>query len=369
MQPTYEQLLAENARLRAQAGEPELPAAAPELGESPPGLTLKMRANNLKAPFPYFGGKSRASELIWQRFGSVRNYVEPFAGSLAVLLARPGTITGPETVNDLDGLLVNFWRAVRADSVAVARYADWPVAECCLHARHAVLVEQRGWLTDRLLADPAYYDAGLAGWWAWGACAWIGSGWCSGKGPWHRQETPEGLRLVKVDRNAGTGINRQLPHLGNAGTGINRQLPHLGDAGKGDWLASLAARLRHVRVACGDWQRVCGPSVTTKHGLTAMLLDPPYDDGGAENDCYGVGHTNVAADVRAWAAENGSNPLLRLALCSYGDAPLPGPGWVRERWQARKGYQKPDADGGSNADREVIDFSPHCLRPIAGLFD
>lgn len=43
----------------------------------------------LKAPFPWFGGKSRAAHLIWPRFGNVPNYVEPFAGSLAVLLNRP----------------------------------------------------------------------------------------------------------------------------------------------------------------------------------------------------------------------------------------------------------------------------------------
>lgn len=39
----------------------------------------------LKAPFPWFGGKSRAAHLVWERFGAVGNYVEPFAGSLAVL--------------------------------------------------------------------------------------------------------------------------------------------------------------------------------------------------------------------------------------------------------------------------------------------
>ena len=43
----------------------------------------------LRAPFPWFGGKSRAADLIWPRFGDVPNYVEPFAGSLAVLLGRP----------------------------------------------------------------------------------------------------------------------------------------------------------------------------------------------------------------------------------------------------------------------------------------
>ena len=58
----------------------------------------------LKSPFPYFGGKSRATDLVWPRFGAVRNYVEPFFGSGAMLLARPEEWTGTETVNDADGL-------------------------------------------------------------------------------------------------------------------------------------------------------------------------------------------------------------------------------------------------------------------------
>ncbi|KKM69533.1 hypothetical protein LCGC14_1449830, partial [marine sediment metagenome] len=43
----------------------------------------------LKAPFPWFGGKRRVADKVWERFGDVPNYVEPFAGSLAVLLERP----------------------------------------------------------------------------------------------------------------------------------------------------------------------------------------------------------------------------------------------------------------------------------------
>jgi len=55
----------------------------------------------LRAPFPWFGGKSRAAARVWAALGDVPNYVEPFAGSLAVLLARPHE-PRVETVNDLD---------------------------------------------------------------------------------------------------------------------------------------------------------------------------------------------------------------------------------------------------------------------------
>lgn len=51
------------------------------------------------APFPYFGGKSLVAGHVWDAFGGdVRNYVEPFAGSLAVMLACPGERTVQATL-------------------------------------------------------------------------------------------------------------------------------------------------------------------------------------------------------------------------------------------------------------------------------
>src|SRR5271157_42331 len=107
----------------------------------------------LKAPFPYFGGKSRAASLVWPRFGQVRNYVEPFFGSGAMLLARPEW-AGTETVNDADGLLSNFWRALKDDPAEVAKWADWPVNENDLHARHSWLVGRKATLQAWLEGDP-----------------------------------------------------------------------------------------------------------------------------------------------------------------------------------------------------------------------
>lgn len=130
----------------------------------------------LQAPFPWFGGKSRIAHIVWDRFGDVPNYVEPFAGSLAVLLARPHE-PRTETVNDLDCYLANFWRAVKADPGAVASWADSPVNEADLHARHRWLVDQNDF-RERMKRDPDFYDAKVAGWWAWGICSWIGTGWC-----------------------------------------------------------------------------------------------------------------------------------------------------------------------------------------------
>lgn len=64
----------------------------------------------MKAPFPWFGGKRRVAPIIWQAFGDVDNYVEPFAGSLAVLLERPAWHKRrAETVNDADQFLANLF--------------------------------------------------------------------------------------------------------------------------------------------------------------------------------------------------------------------------------------------------------------------
>lgn len=312
-----------------------------------------MSAPPLKAPFPWFGGKSRVSHLVWNAFGDVSNYVEPFAGSLAVLLGRPHE-PHTETVNDLDGLLINFWRACAWAPDEVALHADWPVSEADLSARHLVLVERRPDLTERLAVDAEFFDAKLAGWWVWGACAWIGSGWCDGNGPWVRGEA--GLR--------------KLPHLGDAGVGINRQLPHLGDAGRGvnrlescakEWIAALAERLRRVRFACGDWGRVLGDSVTWRHGVTGVFLDPPYEDGAMDYSVAARG--TVSADVREWAIANGCNKKLRIALCGYeGEHEMPSD-WQCVAWKARGGYGNQGGDDAEdNRHRERIWFSPHCAR-------
>ena len=324
---------------------------------------MKSIAGTLAAPFPWFGGKALACEVVWQAFGVVDNYVEPFTGSAAMLLGAPDG-KRVETINDADGFVSNFWRAVGADADAVAEAADWPCNEVDLFARHSWLVRQAAGLTERLHGDPEWYDAKIAGWWCWGACNWIGSGWCSGTGPW----VHDGEKIVRG--NAGQGINRKLPHLGDAGQGINRQLPHLGNAGQGHprteyiraWFAKLQERLRDVRVACGDWSRVAKDSVTTRHGLTAVFLDPPYTKGAMDYSAGGVGG-ELAQEVQEWCAANGDNKLLRIVLCGHAgehDALL-AYGWHTREWTARKGYAMTD-EAVANSASETIWCSPHCVR-------
>ena len=343
---------------------------------------MKSIAGTLAAPFPYFGGKSLACAEAWEAMGDPTNYVEPFAGSAAMLLGRPN-VGKVETINDADGFVSNFWRAVIHDADAVAKHLDYPVNEADLFSRHSWLVRNADGLLDRLHADPDYYEARSAAWWAWGACSWIGSGWCSGKGPWiHDGASIVDIRKLPHLGNAGRGINRKLPHLGNAGMGINRQLPHLGNTGKGinrklpdlgeergiyiyEWMLELQKRLRNVRVACGDWERVLSPSVTTVHGVTGVFLDPPYTKGAMDYAAGGVGG-EVAGKVREWCKQNGDNEQLRIVLCGHAGEhdDLLSLGWSMRTWKARKGYAL-TKEATANSASETLWCSPACAPKAA----
>ena len=356
----------------------------------------------IKVPFPYFGGKSKAATLIWERIGAdCGNYVEPFFGSGAVWLGRPDAFAGWATVNDIDGNVCNFWRAVELDPDAVAVAADWPVSECDLHARHLWLVRNQDQLAGRLMADPDYYEPRAAGWWAAGLCAWIGGGYCDGNGSWGAVLDGDGVAtFAKTDGATGTGVNRQLPHLSNAGKGVHRklphlgdgkgvtrQLPHLGDAGKGvhrklphlgdagtgvtglcarrrawlvEWFCLLKDALREMRICCGDWQRIMSVGTMTRNGVCGVVLDPPYSQTRA---VYANDSKTISGDVREWCIANGDNPMLRIALCGHETEhnELEELGWNVETWDKGGGYQGAD-------DRERIWFSPACLIGKQGEF-
>ncbi|MFE2311630.1 DNA adenine methylase [Streptomyces sp. NPDC059441] len=65
----------------------------------------------MKSPVPYFGSKQRIAPWIASLLPAHEHYVEPYCGGLSVLLAkRPSRM---ETVNDLDGELMTFWRVLR----------------------------------------------------------------------------------------------------------------------------------------------------------------------------------------------------------------------------------------------------------------
>lgn len=385
----------------------------------------------LKSPFPYFGGKSRVADLVWKRLGDVDNFVEPFAGSLAVTLRRPqpGKI---ETVNDANHYIVNFWRSVKQSPEIVAEFADHPVTEADLHARHRYLVlgEVAAEFRRSIESNPEYCNPQFAGWWVWGQCCWIGGGWCDTS-----DEIADQQRLPMIGQ-LGKGVtaggakpkveSKQVPDLAGDGEALSGGRPQLGDQfdiGRGvcgngralltderrawlkAWMCRLEDRLRLVRVCYGNWDRICDSNTTmVRLGLTGGFLDPPYaknldrlrqwiaflsgtgespgilsDAREAEANRSGGLYTGdssqdidrLVAEVHLWCRKWGSNPGVRIALCGYEgehDA-LEQLGWTVESWTAHGGYANRNADN-QNKHRERIWFSPNCIQnAVRTLFD
>jgi len=293
----------------------------------------------MKAPFPYYGGKSRVADDVWRRFGDVKVYVEPFCGSLAMLLARPhDTTTAFEVINDYDGHVINVWRAIQADPDAVAFWARGPTSEIDMQARHNFMFDRVDQTNERMRNDPEYYDPQIAGYWLYFKCAVIGG------------------RGALLER-----FGSRIPELTNC-----RGIFSLGL--RDDIcvnLRELSARIRHLSIACGDWQRVLGPSTIGKKSSTGIFLDPPYDGAGEEwdDDVYTKTGAGVFQDVLAWCNANGDDPAFRIALCGYEGIEAPA-GWSVFEWQATGGMSalaKGDSRSKDNKHRERIWFSPHCV--------
>lgn len=77
-----------------------------------------MPKSKLKAPLKWHGGKAYLAPWILSHFPPHLHYVEPFAGGLAVLLAKDYDGIS-EVVNDLDGDLTNFLRVLASPNLFV----------------------------------------------------------------------------------------------------------------------------------------------------------------------------------------------------------------------------------------------------------
>ena len=75
-----------------------------------------------KPPFPWIGGKEKIAPYILQLFPpKLKQYVEPFGGSGAVLLALPPDPNRLDIYNDLDAELVNLYSCIKERSNVLLR--------------------------------------------------------------------------------------------------------------------------------------------------------------------------------------------------------------------------------------------------------
>ena len=313
---------------------------------------------DLLAPFPWYGGKRRWAQSVNAALGKVDVYVEPFAGSLAVLLQREPAPR--EIVCDLDGMVVNFWRAIAADPEQVAYWGDAPTYHHELTARRNWLARWAAETGDWLSQDPDHWDARAAGYWCWCVTNWIGG--------------VSDMLLVQRDQipyvqhyAGGQGVQVQLdkrPHVQGheGGQGVQVQLdkrPYV--SGRGAWLLPwferLASRLRGVVVLNRAWQSSLTDTLLWQTPScppcdVGILLDPPYVTGNRDPALYGSEDgDNPALESWAWAVEHGEKHRIAYA-CHYGDFEPP-PGWRMETMSMTADRTQGKAD--------CMMFSPACL--------
>ena len=268
----------------------------------------------MKAPFPYMGGKSRHAARIWEELGDPDVYAEPFAGTLAVLLARPHE-PRREIVCDKDANIVNFWRALRAAPDQVAAWADAPTYQQECNARHAWIQETNEQRRTAVSADPDYYDVRAAGYWVHGVSSAIGTGY----GTEYGRKTP-------------------IPAL-RAGMGVTVQRKNTPYGSLIEWFDALAERLRKVLVLSHNWKATVSPVALKQTKLdgpnfptVGVFLDPPYrSDTGRERIYSGDAEaTEVAAAAYEWALEHGNKYRIAYAM-NVDDFPVPD-GWTYQDW-------------------------------------
>ena len=315
-------------------------------------------------PFPYFGNKCLIARRVWHHLGEVDNYVEPFFGSGAVYLNNPNfNRLKWATINDWDGFVVNFWRALQNDPVGLARIANRPLFELDKIATVLYLQAEKRELWRRLAADLDYYHLKMAGLWIWCISLWVGSGFLSNKGPWHVKDG----KLIK-DSKCKSENSTSMNGLCNSNKGICSYV----DVPEShfemiEWFKDLSWRFKKARILRGDWKRVVtGPFTLQRSGITAIFLDPPYGETRRCKKCYSEDNVLISKEVREWAIEAYEQSVklkkpMRIAICDY-DGIHDELGWKKLRWKGTNGYSSSaKKKTNNNRLRETIWFSPACL--------
>jgi len=191
-------------------------------------------------------------------------------------------------------------------------------------------------------------------------------------------------------------VTRKLPHLSCDGKGVNHPGTRepgvlcLSDDAENEfhpitmpelvrWFQWLSARLRHVRILNGSWDRLVttGASHTLAvrmddNAHAGIFLDPPYANEVRAGGLYmaGADDGDVAAECRKWCIEAGKNPKNRIVLAGFDTehTELEAHGWTVHEWFA-KGYlsggmAQVAADRSHQQHRERLWASPACISQV-----
>jgi len=269
----------------------------------------------VKPPFAYFGGKTTIADRIVALLPEHEHYVEPFAGSLAVLLAKPAARM--ETVNDIDHRLMTFWRVLRERPDDLIR--------ACALTPHSRAEQQQAHVLD------GCDDLEIA------RRVWV---WLS-------------------QSRTGTLKKTGWRHYVNADAGTIGMPGYL--AGYVDRMAAIAERLHAVSLE----SRPALDIVETygAHPSALLYLDPPYLAETRNGRNYS--HEMVGADEHRELAAAAADCAAAVVVSGYDSALYDAlyDGWERHEISAMT------TQGGTHGRRTEVLWSNRPLQTQCGLFE
>lgn len=276
------------------------------------------------APFPYNGGKAKVADVVWDRFGKTDYYIEPFAGSCAVLLNCPYELKNGGVINDKNGMLINFWRSMKYCPDKVETHIPPFDHEADLAAWHSLLHEEHNNLVGKVQSDTEYCDPEYAARWVHGMSTWNCGSWSNPR---------KNMRKPNVTKKGIIGIRAKS------------RRERLGEV-----FQSIQNKLEYFSIVCGDWKRPFNEGVLKRPDCLGIFLDPPYSHEDRDT-CYGTfDDRSLSEEVEDFALTYGNDDNKRIAVCGYeGEYDFPDT-WEQYSWSTQTQY----------GELESIWFSPHC---------
>lgn len=327
--------------------------------------------------FPYFGSKEKISRLIFEYSSNIlgeppKQIVDPFCGSLGTWLDWPNQPIFK--INDANGYIVNFWRAVKHAPNEIANAIGYPYSIVDLSAQNEAMIRDEANLLASLRADPDYYSLRHAVAFVRYSCCSVMFG---------------GFRAKASFRQRPTGL---------CGVDCN---PH-------DTMRKTSKLLEKAMIFCTeDFSSVVSPAQTCWLGATLIFLDPPYDnadycydssntakgknkrdvkkakkaklEGQALDDTTQGKNPSIATQVLDWCIKFNDDPKRKknysggktntvVALCCYSNdnaKVLLDHGWHQMNWHQSLGFF--GANRGKD-NKETIYWSSPLVSTQASLF-
>lgn len=256
-----------------------------------------MEAPKITALAPWFGAKRNLAARIVAELGDHRVYWEPFCGSMAILLAKPTATM--ETVNDLNGDLVNLAKVIQDDVLGPRLYRKLrrTLMSDTIHQEAAERWRSRGYRADGAESFDAAYDFFL--------CSWLGRNGVAGTTSYN-----QGF-CIRFTANGGHGATRWASAV--------------------DSIPAWRKRLRGVTILCRDAFDLL-PRIDDDPRM-AMYVDPPYVKKGAKyiHDFASGDHKRLADELRRFGQ-------ARIIVSYYDEPELADwyAGWTTVRLKATK---------------------------------